>query len=142
MEKVLDSIKVALILNHERFSADAYQESGIIQETVLKFFDIPTLELRRDFGVSFTSVESNDNRFMALTGLTNEEQTFFSIKELDSSLRTYNRRSRLLLTFGIDYDSVKISRRVYTFFMLMADVGGLSSFLFSVAIYLLNIANY
>ena len=71
VEKVLDSLKVVIMLNHERFSSDTYDKPCVIQETEFKIFDIPTLILRRDFGITFTTVELDDNRFMALSGLTN-----------------------------------------------------------------------
>ena len=131
-----------MLLNHERFSSDTYNEPCVIQESEMKIFDMPTRSLRRDFGIQQTTLELDDNRFMSLSGITDEEQTFFSIEEIGTGLRTFKWETRLLLTFGISFDSVKIERSVYTLFMLLGDVGGLSSVLFSTAVYLLNILNY
>ena len=75
----------------------------------------------------------NDNKFMAISGITDDEETFFSISPHDFHTRTFTPRTRLTIEYAMSLDVNVVSRSVYTFFDLLGNVGGLSSVLFTIA---------
>ena len=79
---------------------------------------------------------------MAIAGLTDEEDHFFTIEDQGFHARTTVPESRLELEFAMSLDLQKESRSVYTFFDVLGNVGGLSGILFSVAAAINNALNF
>ena len=67
-----------------------------------------------------------------LTGITDKEDSYLQI-ELDAyETRTRDLNARLQYEIFFDRDEVVIERSVYNTFMLLGDIGGLSSILFTI----------
>ena len=79
---------------------------------------------------------------MSLSGITEEEETFFSTVKKDKFTRTGGYNTRLSLDYTMSLDAKKVSRSVYTFWTVIGDVGGLNGVLISVASTLLSVFSY
>lgn len=79
-----------------------------------------------------TFLERDDNSIMAISGITNVEETFFSISQHDFHSRTWGPRCRLTIEYAMSLDVNVVSRSVYTFFDVLGNVGGLAGVLFSI----------
>ena len=68
--------------NQERFVQEDYtSEIPIVKESVLKWYEFPTRPVSRVLEVQQTILERDDNLFISLSGITGEEDTFFTIAE-------------------------------------------------------------
>ena len=79
---------------------------------------------------------------MAISGLTETENTMFSI--IDSKTTSLNSSfyHRYVHLYHMEYAVETIERSVYNFLMLLGDVGGLYGLLFSVFATLNNVFNF
>lgn len=70
------------LTNKQRFVADDYSsEVPIVKESEMNFYEIPTRPVVRIFQVERMILERDDNLFISLSGITEEEDTFFTIEE-------------------------------------------------------------
>ena len=76
---------------------------------------------------------------ISLSGFTEIEETFLTIVKNDQGTRTADYYTRLEIIYEMSLDATKISRSVYTFWMVIGDVGGLSGVLYSVCSYLISV---
>ena len=61
----------------EDYSSDV----PVVKESVLDFYELPTRPIERVFEVKQTILERDDNLFISLSGITEEEDLFFAIAE-------------------------------------------------------------
>ena len=61
---------------------DFTSETPLKKEGALRFFEIPTIPLKRLFQVTETQVERDDNIIMAIEGVTEKEETAYELEEL------------------------------------------------------------
>ena len=120
--------------NQERFDTESYASGGpIVKESTLVWSEIPTHSVKRNIRVEESILERDDNQFMSINGVTDDEDTFFTLKKWSDGTRTDAFHTRLLLSYSMSLDAQKITRNVYNFFTLLGDVGGLFGLLISVA---------
>ena len=79
---------------------------------------------------------------MAITGLTEKEDTIFSIKESSVMLGNQNFNDRYIHQYRMNYAVKTTERSVYNLLMLLGDVGGLFGLLFSVFATINNVFNF
>ena len=87
-------------------------------------------------------IVNDDNLFMAISGLTETENTIFSFKASRTSNLNISFYHRYVHAFHMDYKVETIERSVYNLLMLLGDVGGLYGLLFSVFATLNNVFNF
>ena len=85
-----------------------------------------------------------DNLLMALEGITDKDETFFSISHEKNYDRVTSRQftSRLEIVIALDDEVTLIERNVYNTFMLLGDVGGFSGLLYALGAVLIGIFNF
>ena len=77
-EKLLGYAKLVVLTNQQRFLETTYdRDSPILNESKLDFIDIPQFQLSQYYEVSETAIAYDDNFVMAITGLTDVEETMF-----------------------------------------------------------------
>ena len=79
---------------------------------------------------------------MAISGITDTENTLFSIENSKTSNLNTSFYNRYVHAFHMDYKVETIERSVYNLLMLLGDVGGLYGLLFSVFATLSNVVNF
>ena len=79
---------------------------------------------------------------MAINGLTDKEDTIFSIQERTVVQFNYEFNDRYLQSYHMNLSVKTTERSVYNFLMLLGDVGGLFGLLFSVFATLNNVLNF
>ena len=90
-------------------------------------------------------MEREDNRLIALDGITTEETNYFQVYEGLESSRLFagtSKNTRLQLFFTVNNDVTVISRTVYSTFMLLGDVGGFTGLLYYVGSFLVSLLTY
>ena len=81
---------------------------------------------------------------MALNGITNKDEAFFSISHRKDYDRVTSREftCRLEIVIALDDEVTLIERNVYNTFMLLGDVGGFSGLLYASGAVLIRIFNF
>ena len=98
----------------------------------MTWYEIPKYNQKIINKVVMTELQRKDSLLIDLTGITDKEDSYLQI-ELDAyETRTRNLNARLQYEIFFDRDEVVIERSVYNTFMLLGDVGGLSSILFTI----------
>ena len=93
-----------------------------------------------------SEVVREDNLFIALEGITEEEGRFVQTElgevhdRLHFASATHN--TRLQIYYTVDLDVILIDRTVYSTFMLLGDVGGFSGLLFTIGSSLVSVLTY
>ena len=70
-------------------------------------------------------MEREDGLFLAITGVSDEEDSAFKIEHTQTTHGWWKYHERLQLSYEMNNDVVKVERAVYNSFMLLGDVGGL-----------------
>ena len=116
-----------------RFQDDEYHNSPIISESKLEWKQLPIIPYTSIMQIEEQIIVNEDNLLMAITGLTDKEDTIFSIKENQKRLNVDGDFNlRFVQQYQIGYSVKKVERSVYNFLMFLGDVGGLYGLLFSV----------
>ena len=98
----------------------------------MTWYEIPKYNQKIINKVVMTELQRKDSLLIDLTGITDKEDSYLQI-ELDAyETRTRNLNARLQYEIFFDRDEVVIERSVYNTFMLLGDIGGLSSILFTI----------
>ena len=87
-------------------------------------------------------LERDDNLVIALSGISEVKENFFSVIERDQGTRTGSYYRRLQIVYGMNLDAEKVSRSVYTFWAVIGDVGGLSGVLIYLTSKILSVLNH
>ena len=90
-------------------------------------------------------MEREDNRLIALDGITTKETDYFQLHEgfeYPRLLSGTSTNTRLQLIFTLNQDVTVISRTVYSTFMLLGDVGGFTGLLFYVGSSIVSLLTY
>ena len=89
-----------ILTNTQRFDQESYSTGGpVISESVIKFFNFPVIREDRIFTINETILSYDNNLLMPVVGVTDNEETFFSVSELTTQSRTPNRLCRLAVQF-------------------------------------------
>lgn len=95
-ELLVDKLQFMIVSNTKRFDQEDYvSDSSIHSQADLSFFFFPTSRIHRMLHLEETVLKRNDNTFMATTGMTDIEETFFSISPYDFHTRTWQPQTRL-----------------------------------------------
>ena len=98
----------------------------------MTWYEIPKYNQKIINKVVMTELQRKDSLLIDLTGITDKEDSYLQI-ELDAyETRTRDLNARLQYEIFFDRDEVVIERSVYNTFMLLGDIGGLSSILFTI----------
>ena len=98
----------------------------------MTWYEIPKYNQKIINKVVMTELQRKDSLLIDLTGITDKEDSYLQI-ELDAyETRTRNLNARLQYEIFFDRDEVVIERSVYNTFMLLGDIGGLSTILFTI----------
>ena len=82
VQQVLSQKYLMTLRNQQRFLDDVYHESSpFINEAKIDWYSIPVIPQTRHFSINEQIIVNEDNILMALTGLTEKEETLFAIKE-------------------------------------------------------------
>lgn len=82
--------------NQQRFDTESYGSGGpIIKESILTWSDLPAHPIKRNMRIEESILERDDNRIMSISGVTNDEDTFFSLKTWSDETRTTSFYTRL-----------------------------------------------
>ena len=82
---------------------------------------------------------------MAIENLTSVEETFFTLKEIETGTRVFagpDPYSKLQVVIEVDPILTVIERQVYNIFMLLGDVGGFSGLLVTLGSIVTQFFNY
>ena len=80
---------------------------------------------------------------MGIIGLTEKEDTIFSISERSTRMSAFgNFQQRYVQLYAMNYSMKKVERSVYNWLMLLGDVGGLYGLLFSIFAIINSILSY
>ena len=144
-ETVLSNQLLFMWTNRKRLNLQDYSSpSPIIKESFLQFMSIPRQARTSIYYVRLAELVREDNLLMALDGITDKDDTFFSIshrKDLDR-VSSRNFFSRVEIVLGLDDEVTLIERNVYNTFMLLGDVGGFSGLLYASGAVLIRIFNF
>ena len=142
-EKIAQSTEAMVLTNTQRFDSENYSSEGpVIDESVIKFFNLPMIRMDRTFTINETLLSYDNNLLMPVVGVTDNEVTFFSVNEESFQTRTPNRLCRLGIQFQMSIDQHVEDRSVFTFFDLLGNVGGFAGVLASIAAVINNFFNY
>ena len=72
---------MTILTNNQRFIQDSYGGSPVIKESVLKYVAAPSAPQMVIYDVTSTELEYDDNLVISLEGITNEEETYFTVQE-------------------------------------------------------------
>ena len=70
-------------------------------------------------------MEREDGLFLAITGVSDEEDSAFKIEHKETAHRWWFYNERLLIRYEMNKDVEQVERVIYNSFMLLGDVGGL-----------------
>ena len=99
----------------------------------------------REYKITRSEVIHDDNLLIALEGVTDEDGYYIQAEPGQISSRiVFSRDSsiKLQLYYSVDPDVILIDRTVYSTFMLLGDVGGLTGLLFTVSASLVSLLTY
>ena len=66
------------LTNNGRFEQDDFSsDSPIVRESLMNWYEIPARPLRHVFEITQTDVERDDNLLISLSGITENNESFF-----------------------------------------------------------------
>ena len=87
-------------------------------------------------------LERDDNLVISISGISEVEETFFSLVKRDQGSRAGSYNGRLQIVYGMNLDAEKVCRQVYTFWTVVGEVGGLSGVLIYLTAKILSVLNH
>ena len=114
----------------------------IKKESQLNFLNFPLQPIRWWFNVKMSELEHDDNMFMSLTGITEAEQGFFTIKEIEKENFFRNFFSAGEIFIHLDLDLHLIKRSVINWWNILGEIGGLYGVIFGAFFVLNSIGNH
>ena len=76
---------IALLHNRKRFESDLYDSNTpIVSETNIKWIKFPRKQMRKNFNIKETFVNREDNLFMDLYGVTEQDESAFDLNPIES----------------------------------------------------------
>ena len=101
---------IVLLQNQHRFQQDLYGDSPIIKESVLNWIPFPSIDIVEIMSISELKIEREDNVFMAIESVTEENDKGFQIKQSNTVYSTQNAKKRLELNFFMNRDVIIVKR--------------------------------
>ena len=101
---------IVLLQNQHRFQQDLYGESPIVKESVLNWIPFPSIDIVEIMSISELKIEREDNVFMAIESVTEENDKGFQIKQSNTVYSTQNAKKRLELNFFMNRDVIIVKR--------------------------------
>ena len=88
-ERLMERTLIITITNQQRFDTESYASGGpIVKESTLTWSEIPTRPVKRNIRIEESILERDDNQFMSINGVTDDEDTFFTLKKWSDETRT------------------------------------------------------
>ena len=87
-EDILASTELMILKNIKRFERQEYEKIPIVPESIMSFYYFPTTRIQRTFFVERGTLTHDDSLLMAITGITEDEDDFFTIREAGFHTRT------------------------------------------------------
>ena len=112
---LIDLMEIMILSNYQHFDQDDYEsESPIRGASIIDFFRMPTRSIRHKFRIQQHALEREDNIVMAIPGLSEIEESYFTIEKEDIETRTSAVRHRLEFVYSLSLDRIRDYRRVMT----------------------------
>ena len=124
------SFELLVLTNTERLAPDyPSRDKLIVSESVILFFGFPSVQIEQTYHLQPTNLIFDNNPILRLAGLIEGEETFFSVREHETRTRVQHKHdpnTRLSIRFQVSSDRHVVIYRLFSFFDLLAQVGGLS----------------
>ena len=135
------------LTNQGRFDDYDYRsETPLVREAVINWYEFPARPVRLIFEVQQTIVNYDDNMFISLSTLTQEEEKFYQIAFKEQRTRADSQKpdylTRLTFSFTMNLNAKNVSRSVYTFWTVLGEVGGFYGILIYLAAYASSVFVY
>ena len=121
---------------------DFEHDSPVIKESIISYYEIPSIPIRHQLSLQDTILDYDNNMFMSLAGITDQEVDFFEVQEEEISFITAIDGSLLEFIIVLNSDYLEINRSAYNFFQVLGDVGGFYGMLVGLASTLLGWITY
>ena len=135
--------EILVLQNTQRFDSEDYKSSPpVVKEAKFQLLDMPSRPTSLRKYVTRAKMELDDNRLLSINGLTQVEHEYWEV-EFDGTLRSKSKGGNLFhISYEMSSNGRADSRKVYSFFDVLGDAGGLLALLAAVVSCFLHVVNF